>query len=314
MSIALIRKIDEAAQSDDAWLGQFVKDRNGEAFAKLVQRHGAMVHSVCRRVLQNGADAEDAAQATFLILAKKASSIRRTNDVGGWLFGVARKVALQALRARERRARREHSIAAVTEGFSPDILETQETARLCDAELARLPLRYQQVLVLNYIEGLPKALIAQRLIWPEGTVASCISRGKKLLTQRLIRNGVAPALATTVLSASISQAVPLSLHQLSNSLASNATGYSLKQLALPGAWHLVQKVESAMMLKRTLFTMVCTIGLVTVIPGIVWGLHAWRNTTEATSETMEPIVQEKQAPSKDSTIARQLAMTDKESL
>ncbi len=222
-------------EQDGVWLRRFVQHHDGEAFAKIVQRHAAMVHAVCRRLLGNRADAEDASQATFLILAKRAYTIRQTGDVGAWLFGVARKVAIQVVRERNRRARREHQVQNRLTEYSPEVLEAQETARLCDEELARLPWRYRQVLLLNCIEGLPKVLIAQRLGWPEGTVASCITRGKKLLAQRLIRRGVAPALATSVLSSSIAQAIPTSLQQLSNSVAACTAGQSLQQTALPGA-------------------------------------------------------------------------------
>lgn len=313
MAVALVKQFDETVQPDARWLRLFVEQRDGEAFGKIVQRHGAMVHAVCRRVLHNGADAEDAAQAVFLILAKKANSIRRTYDLAGWLFGVARRVALQALRERTRRQRREKLAASSITTIASDLVEAQEAARLCDAELLRLPVRYRQVLVLSCIEGLPKALVAQRLGWPEGTVASCISRGKKLLAERLIRQGIAPALAATVLSTPVVQAIPLSLHHASTLALAQVSGQSLQHLALPGALELVYKVHTHMMFKRSLLLLTCTLGLAATIPGIIWGWHALLKPVEVVSEVFEPVVQEKPAPSPE-VAKRQIAVADKDRL
>lgn len=311
MAVALVKQFDETVQPDARWLRLFVEHRDGEAFGRIVQRHGAMVHAVCRRVLHNGADAEDAAQAVFLILAKKASSIRRTHDLAGWLFGVARRVALQALRERTRRQRREKQAASPISTIASDLVEAQEAARLCDAELLRLPVRYRQALVLSCIEGLPKALVAQRLGWPEGTVASCISRGKKLLAERLIRQGIAPALATAVLATPVVQAIPLSLHHASSLALAQASGQSLKHLALPGALELVHKVNTHMMFKRSLLMVACTLGLAATIPGIIWGWHVLAQPAEVVSEVFEPVVQEKPASKVD---ASPRMMTDKDRL
>lgn len=286
--------IKHHAEQDGAWLLRFVKHHDGEAFAKIVQRHAAMVHAVCRRVLGNMADAEDANQATFLILAKRAHTIRQQKDVGGWLFGVARRVALQASRQRQRREAREKRAATPALHLSHDLLIAQEAAQVCDAELLKLPLRYRQAVVLCCVEGLPKSLAARRLGWPEGTVASCVARGKKLLAQRLIRRGVLPALAAAVLSTPVVQAIPPSLETVSTSAVALLSGRSLTNIALPGAIQLFYKVLSTMSFQKRLLFMICSACLVLVGPGLLLGWHLLITPTDPLTEN-DPVVQQEES-------------------
>lgn len=275
---------------DSAWLKLFVKNHDGEAFAKLVQRHAAMVHAVCRRVLGNVADAEDATQAAFLILAQRAQSIRNKADIGGWLFGVARRVALQSLRQRQRREARERLIASHSADNSPDLLAAREAALLCDAELLKLPMRYRQALVLCCVEGLSKSMAARRLGWPEGTVASCVSRGKKLLADRLIRRGVLPALAAAVLSTPAVHAVPASLGNVATPALALVAGRSLTHLALPGAIQLFYKVQSTMLFQRRLLFLLCSVCLVLAGPGLLWSWNVFHAPAEELAESA-PVTQ-----------------------
>src|SRR5690348_12966270 len=136
------------APADGPLVERFVGARDQAAFAELVRRHGPMVLGVCRRLLRHGADAEDAFQATFLVLARRAGSIRKQGSVGSWLYGVARRVAL---RARAEAARRRPHGPPVTAAAPPD--PAAEAARaelrpLLDEELARLPEKYRAPLVL----------------------------------------------------------------------------------------------------------------------------------------------------------------------
>jgi RNA polymerase sigma factor (sigma-70 family) len=172
-------------------------DEAGEtAFAALVVRHGPMVLCVCRSLLGDAHDAEDAFQATFLILARKARSIRDPVLLGNWLYGVARKTAQKskARRARfKRRAEREASMSslAVDNGlaeFGP--IQDEEAAVLHD-EVDRLPHRLRVPIVLCYMEGLTHAEAARRLCWPIGTVRSRMARARGLLRTRLTRRGLA---------------------------------------------------------------------------------------------------------------------------
>ncbi len=163
------------------------------AFAALVERHGPMVLGVCRGVLRDAHDAEDAFQATFLVLARRASAIRRADSVSSWLFGVARRVAV---RARERRLRLRRAEAAIPPppaavdppaGPMPELYE----------ELDRLPERFRAVLVLCDLEDWTYERAAGALRCPLGTVQSRLARGRERLRQRLVRRGLAPTVVGT---------------------------------------------------------------------------------------------------------------------
>src|SRR5262249_34364079 len=168
------------------------------AFAALVDRHGAMVLGTCRKVLGDVHEAHDAFQATFLVLASKAESIRRRESVGGWLFGIARRVAA---RARVEAARRRRHLERL--GAERSSLPDRHEDAPCDeaqpdlapliAEVDRLPERFRAPVVLHYLEGLSTEATAQRLGCPRGTVLSRLARARSRLRKRLERRGVAPA-------------------------------------------------------------------------------------------------------------------------
>jgi RNA polymerase sigma factor (sigma-70 family) len=183
---------DAAALSDGQLLDGFVTRREEAAFAALVRRHGPMVFGVCRRVLPDTNDAEDAFQATFLVLVRKASSIRPRSNVGPWLHGVAMRTAL---RARQRAARRcvverEATVARTHDMPDEDAL-WRDLRPLLDAELLRLPEVYRSPVVLCDLEGASRGEAARRLGVPEGTISSRLARGREMLGQRLRRRGVA---------------------------------------------------------------------------------------------------------------------------
>ena len=178
---------DGAAPTDGQLLEAFVRDRDAAAVEALVRRHGPMVWGVCRRVLGRHHDAEDAFQATFLVLVRRAGSIRPSGMVGPWLHGVARRTALKAKAVRLRREQREQPAAA----DAPAPPAADDLRDLLDRELDRLPARYRAVLVLCDLQGHTRAEAARRLGLPEGTVASRAARGRALLAKRLGRH--APA-------------------------------------------------------------------------------------------------------------------------
>lgn len=191
-----------AGSSDQALIDRFT-GRDGAAaelaFAALVRRHGPMVEAVCRRRLPDPADAEDAFQATFVILARKAGSVRLEGrgSLGPWLHGVGVRVSRRARALAERRRGRERTDieppdrADPSAGGEPDV----ELRSVLDEELARLPGPYRDALVLCYLEGLTHEEAAARLACPVGTVRSRLSRGRDLLRSRLTRRGYAPAVA-----------------------------------------------------------------------------------------------------------------------
>jgi RNA polymerase sigma factor (sigma-70 family) len=209
------------AWDDGKLVAHFASEQAGceGAFRVLLNRHGPMVLAVCRRVLGDSHAAEDAFQATFLILVRKAGSVRDHNVLAGWLCGVATRVARKAraqaahrrtveLRAAERSGQAE---AHRDPGQGP---EGAEVRTLIHEEIAQLPLRYREPLVLCYLEGLRHQEIAERLDCPVGTVESRLSRGRERLRSRLERRGLAPtasAPAMLALARDVPAAVPASL-------------------------------------------------------------------------------------------------------
>jgi RNA polymerase sigma factor (sigma-70 family) len=160
-----------------------------------------MVWHVCARVLGNGPDAEDAFQATFLILLRKAPSRHWHESVGNWLYLVAYRAAVRASIAAARRSRHESRAEVRSPAAPPDDLAGQELADVLDQELARLPEKYRAPLVLCCLEGMNRQEAARQLGWPLGTLKSRLERGRELLRRRLTLRGVAPAAALTVTAA-----------------------------------------------------------------------------------------------------------------
>jgi RNA polymerase sigma factor (sigma-70 family) len=162
-----------------------------DAFATIVRRHGPMVRGVCRRVLGNEADADDAFQAVFIVLLRKADTVRPRNRLGNWLYGVAVNVAR---RGRDSLARRRGlPLPADPPSPAPAVgwaAEQSELRTLIDQELTGLPDAYRAAVVAVDLEGNTRAEAAGRLGWSEGTVASRLARGRALLADRLTRRGV----------------------------------------------------------------------------------------------------------------------------
>jgi RNA polymerase sigma factor (sigma-70 family) len=180
---------DGAGLGDGELLGRFVERHDEAAFAVLVNRHGPMVWGVCRRLLHQH-DAEDAFQATFLILATKAASIRSKEMVGNWLHGVAHQTALQARRTAARRRAREVQVMAMPDAEAKQQGPWADVQPLLDDELRRLPEIYKTVIVLCDLEGRTRREIACQLGVPEGTVAGRLARARTMLAGRLTQRGV----------------------------------------------------------------------------------------------------------------------------
>ncbi len=180
---------DGAGLPDGPLLARFVEGGDEAAFAALVRRHGPMVWGVCRRLLPEH-DAEDAFQATFLALFRKAASIRPREKVAGWLHGAARRAALLARRTAARRRSRERPAAHLPEPEAPQRETWDDLRPLLDEELSRLPEAYRSVFVLCDLEGRTRAEAARHLGCPEGTVAGRLARARAMLGRRLARRGV----------------------------------------------------------------------------------------------------------------------------
>jgi RNA polymerase sigma factor (sigma-70 family) len=163
------------------------------AFAALVERHGPMVLGVCRRVLGDRHEAEDAFQAVFLVLARKASAVARRERLYSWLYKVALRTAREARDREARRSARERRVGAMTPNGSADESDATELRSILDEELARLPEGYRSAVLLCELEGLPRREAARRLDISEGTLSSRLARAKARLRDALARRGVAPA-------------------------------------------------------------------------------------------------------------------------
>jgi RNA polymerase sigma factor (sigma-70 family) len=193
---------DDAGPADGELLEEFVARRDEAAFEALLRRHGPMVLGVCRRVLANQADAEDAFQATFLVLVRKAASIVPRAMVGNWLYGVAHNTALKAKAMKGKRRAMERRAAAKAGPAREDDRQLQECL---DRELSRLPEKYRVPVVLCELEGKSLKEAARQLNWPQGTVASRLARARALLAKRL--SGQDPTLPVGALALVLSQAV-----------------------------------------------------------------------------------------------------------
>ena len=184
--------------SDEQLIEQFVNGQSeaGEgAFEVLLERHGPMVFRACRTILRDRHDAEDAFQATFLVLARQARSIRNPASLASWLHGVARRVASRARSAECRRRR--HEQQRVADQADPCVIEPRldDLPEVVHSEIDSLPERYRAAVVLCDIEGLTEGQAARRLGRPVGTIRSQLSRGRQHLRKRLIHRGLAPSVA-----------------------------------------------------------------------------------------------------------------------
>jgi RNA polymerase sigma factor (sigma-70 family) len=181
---------DGVGLTDEQLLEDYLNRREQAALEALVGRHAPMVWGVCRRVLGNHHDAEDAFQATFLILVRKAASIASPKLLANWLYGVAHQTALKARATAAKRRARERQVAPMPEpaATEPDLWD--DLQRLLDQELSRLPDPYRVAIVLCDLEGKSRKEAARQLGVPEGTLAARVARGRVMLAKRLGRHGL----------------------------------------------------------------------------------------------------------------------------
>src|SRR5579884_214932 len=217
---AILRQLRRAAllsagdgPSDVQLLESFLIQRDEAAFEALVRRHGPMVLGVCRRVTGNAHDAEDAFQATFLVLVRKAASLRSRQLLPGWLYGVAYRTALNTrTMTKKRRIKEQQAAQQPWTQVSNDGPPEELLARL-DEELSRLPDRYRLPVLLCELQGRSRKEAARLLGLPIGTVSWRLAQARKLLAQRLARYGtmLAAGAVGAVLSQSAASAVPAAL-------------------------------------------------------------------------------------------------------
>ena len=245
-----------AGPTDSQLLESFLCRREGAAFEALLRRHGPMVLSVCRRVLRNAHDAEDAFQATFLVLVRKAGSLRSRELLANWLYGVAYRTAMKAraMNAKQRAKEKQAGGTPRSEASADEELLTR-----LDHELSRLPDKYRVPVVLCELEGRGRKEVARLLGLPEGTLSWRLAQAKKILARRLSRYGtvaVAALLSGGAASACLSPALRASTVEA----ALTAGTVPVKVLAL------TEGVLKAMLLTKLKIT-VC-FGALMVLTGI----------------------------------------------
>lgn len=188
---ALLRATPTAAErTDDVLLADFFADRDEAAFAEIVRRHQRTVWGVCRRTLSNAADAEDAFQATFLVLARRGRTLADRGSVGGWLYRVARRVSLKA-RAMATKRRRVEAHATGTDAAAAEVRASDaDLMAVLGEELDRLPEKDRLAVIVCDLDGLSRADAAVRLGWKEGTLSARLHRARRKLAAALARRGV----------------------------------------------------------------------------------------------------------------------------
>jgi RNA polymerase sigma factor (sigma-70 family) len=284
---------------DAQLLDQFVCERDETAFELLVRRHAPMVVGVCRRVLRDSHDAEDASQATFVALARKAGSISRRESVGGWLYRVAYRMALGLRTRRGKRAARQRPLQDFPGTSTDPALEAawRELCAVVDEEVNRLPERYRVPFVLSYFNGLSNAAIALELGCPAGTVESWLTRARTRLRRRLAQRGVSVSQGVlAALPMAQTTAVPLS-EALINSLARtsaavSADGATSAITLSPRVTNLANGVLRSMLIRK----MKHSVGCVLAAAFVTWGgaalVHQFHGSTSAPMLAAAPAVEE----------------------
>lgn len=253
-------------RTDGQLLDCFLERREEAAFAALVRRHGPMVLGVCRRVLRHPQDAEDAFQATFLVLIRKAATIGRPELLGNWLYGVAYRTALEARATASRRRMRERQVDPMPEPEAAgDADLCRELQSFLDEELHRLPDKYRIPIVLCDLEGGTRRDVAEQLGLPVGTLSGRLTTGRALLARRLARHGLtlsATALAAALSPSVASAAVPSSL--LASTVAAATAGQVTAGVVSAQAIVLAEGVVKAMFLKKLNIAAAVLLALVVV--------------------------------------------------
>jgi RNA polymerase sigma factor (sigma-70 family) len=277
---------------DHDLLQRFVHHQDSAAFTALVERHGPMVVGVCRRALGHRQDAEDVCQATFLVLARKAATIRQGTALAGWLHKIACCVAANLTRERARRRRREHAHAPRAAEEPAAQVSWREVQALLDEELERLPERYRAPLILCYLEGRTRDEAARQLGLSAGTLHGCLERGRHLLRLRLTQRGLtlsaalfATALGTEPAAAALPPALVVSSARAALVLAA---GQPLPANAVPGpVCSLTEEVLKTMFLSKLKMKLAAGVVLCAAL-ALAVGLFA---STGAAQNPKKPVVQ-----------------------
>ncbi len=284
---------DGAGLTDGELLESYITRRDEGAFEALLSRHGPMVLGVCRRILRNGADADDAFQATFLVLVRRAASIRPREMVSNWLYGVARITALKAKAMNYKRRAKENEAGTLPKPSTAEN-DWEKEQSLLDEELGRLPDKYRVPIVLCDLQGKTIKEAARHLNWPQGTVATRLTRGRRLLALRLSKHGLTlsvSALALLISSMAVSASVPASLMAATTKAASLfAAGQAAARVVSAKAAALTEGVLGTMLLSKL------KLGTIAVVVTVLLGIGLTRG---AQKEPRAPVADRKPIASAD---------------
>jgi RNA polymerase sigma factor (sigma-70 family) len=278
---------DGGGMTDGELLARFLRSRDDDALAALVRRHAAMVWGVCCRLLRNQQDAEDAFQATFLVLVRRAAYVPR-QAVANWLHGVARQTAVRLRATTAKRGRRERQVVNMPE---PTVAEARDTdwQSALDEELSRLPEHYRGVIVLCDLEGMTRKEAARQLGIPEGSVASRLARARAMLAKRLTRRGTLFSIG----SASVPPALVASTIQAASlDMAGQAVGVVSAKVAA-----LTEGVVKAMFVTKTRSVLAVVLLAAAVVAAV--GVSYRSSAAEQPAAKAEPFVARKDRNSSD---------------
>lgn len=320
MEPTVISLRSEERISDGQLLERFIAHRDEAAFTDLVHRYGTLVLGVCQRVLGDCHQAEDAFQATFLVLVRKAKILDKSGPLGNWLYAVAFRTATKArMIAARRRARERQAMNSTTETYTVENQAWNELRPILDQELSQLPRKYRAPLVLCYLEGKTQQEAAQELGWPSGSMSRRMNRARQLLRDRLEKRGMANSISLGLLFWLLTQKASASV--VSSALTASTVNAAItlaagEAVAATGVVALTEEVLlSATAGRRKVGYLILAIVLLLGVGGFVsaaWIYESantptssfWQPNSPSPSVSQDPVVispifQQPQAPSSD---------------
>jgi RNA polymerase sigma factor (sigma-70 family) len=291
-----------AHQTDSELLDRFLARHDELAFRELVARHGPMVLRICRRFLHDRHDIEDAFQAIFLILVRKARTLTDRTALASWLFGVATRVARRSRQNARRRQLREHALTTepAARAVARDRDASQELLAILNEEIERLPREQQLAIVVCLCEGHTHLAAARLLHCPLGTLKTRIATARRTLARRLARRGLSPSVVTAVLRPGFSlsrTAIPVHLMRITSQAAAGTltNPSSLAAITSAPVAALVQEVIKTMLIGRVQTAALFVFALSTV----AWTTPALLNARQATPEPKAQIAARPRPPKTD---------------
>lgn len=281
------------ATNDGRLLDCYIARRDEASFAAIVKRHGPMVWGVCCRML-GYQDAEDAFQATFLVLVRRAPSVVPRHMIGNWLYGVAHQTALKARAIAARKMARERQVIDMPEREAQTNDEWTDLLPVLDQELSRLPPRYRAVILLCDLEGRTRKEAAQTLKVPEGSVGGWLARARTMLAKRLSRRGVTlsgVSLATVLIQLGIPKVPAAVVHSTINAATNFAAGPIAAGAVSAPVINLTEGVLKAMLLKKLKVALMVVVAIAIVgtsVTGLAFHATAGEEPTGKPGKDIKP--------------------------